>query len=176
MSNCIPFTGGIPKDCDNNSGGIKRYIYLTDFDNITTYTEAGGTVSAITLAGATATYGFQKFEMNKNSGEFKQSSPKNLEAGSLYVEQVIDITIPRMTVAKRNVLDLLKNRYLVAIVPDNNNIYWVVGIGEGAYMTELTSTSGKARGDGSSYHLVLTAEENEDAFAIASATLPALLV
>jgi len=172
---CVPFSGNLLLGCDTNSGGTKRYIYITDFDNVTTYTESGGTVSSVTLAGATSSYGFWKFEFNKNGSEYTQNSPKNIEAGSLYVEQTINVVLPRIDVTKRNVLETLKNRYLIAIVPDNNGYYHLVGLEEGLQMSELTSTTGRARADGSSYNLTLMAEASEDSFFLDPAILTGLI-
>ena len=35
---CVSFSGGIANDCENNMGGVTK-LYLTDFDNVSAYTD-----------------------------------------------------------------------------------------------------------------------------------------
>lgn len=171
---CVSFSGGIANDCANNIGGLTK-LYLTDFANITSYTESGGTVSAVTLAGATSSYGFYEFAFNRNSATFTEDLVKSVEAGSALFEQTVTVTIPRRDVTKRNTLSLLTQRDLAVIVKDSNGLYWYVGAVEGMYLSESTSTSGTAKADGSNYVLTLKGFEQNRAYAIAGATVTALL-
>ena len=168
---CVSFSGGIGKDCDNNIGGLTK-LYLTDFDNIYSYTASGGTVSAITLATASK---FYEFDFNRNSATFTEDLVKSVEAGSALFEQTITVTIPRRDVAKRNTLALLTQRDLAVIVKDSNGFFWYPGQVEGVYLSESTSTSGTAKADGSKYVLTLKGFEADRASAVASSIVPALL-
>ncbi len=168
---CVSFSGGIAKDCNNNIGGLTK-LYLTDFDNVVSYTAAGGTVSAITLA--TASH-FYEFEFNRNSATYTEDLVKSVEAGSALFEQTITVTIPRRDVAKRNTLALLTQRDLAVIIKDSNGLYWYPGQVEGVYLSESTSTSGTAKADGSNYVLTLKGFEADRASGVASGIIAALL-
>lgn len=157
---CVSFSGGIAKDCANNIGGLTK-VYLTDFDNITSYTQSGGTVSAIIMASAS---NFYQFEFNRNSATFTEDLVKSVEAGSALFEGTLTLTIPRRDVAKRNVLSLLTQRDLAAVICDSNGLYWYLGAEEGMYLSESTSTSGTAKADGSNYVLTLKSFEQERAY------------
>jgi hypothetical protein len=159
---CISFTGGIEKDCLNNIGGVNK-LYLTDFDNIVSYTESGGTVSAITMASAS---NFYEFEFNRESSVFTEDLLKDVTAGSALFEQTLELTIPRRDVSKRNVLALLTQRDLAVIFRDSNGIFWYPGMVEGMYLSESTSTSGQAKADGSNYVLTLKGFEVDRAPAV----------
>ena len=148
---CVSFSGGIPKNCDSNIGGLVK-LYLTDFDNIVSYTEANGIVSAITMASAS---NFYEFEFNRNSATYTEDLVKSVEAGSALFDQKITVTIPRREVSKRNTLALLTQRDLAVIIKDSNGLYWYPGMAEGVYLSESTSTSGTAKVDGSNYVLTL---------------------
>lgn len=168
---CISFSGGIANDCENNVGGVTK-LYLTDLANITTYTESGGTVSAITMA--TASY-FYEFEFNRNSATFNEDLVKSIEAGSAVFEQTATVTIPRRDVAKRNTLALLTQRDLAVIIKDSNSLYWYPGMVEGMYLSEATSTSGTAKTDGSNYVLTLKGFEEDRAPGVDSTIIAGLL-
>lgn len=168
---CITFSGGISGLCDNNVGGLTK-LYLTDFDNVTGYTQSGGTVSAISMAAATK---FYEFEFNRNSATYTEDLVKSVEAGSALFEQTITVTIPRRDVAKRNTLALLTQRDLAVIIKDSNGFFWYPGEVEGMYLSESTSTSGTAKADGSNYVLTLKGFEIDRAAAVAPGIVSGLL-
>jgi hypothetical protein len=168
---CISFSGGIEKDCLNNIGGVNK-LYLTDFDNIVSYTESGGTVSAITMASAS---NFYEFEFNRESSVFTEDLLKDVTAGSALFEQTLELTIPRRDVSKRNVLALLTQRDLAVIFRDSNGIFWYPGMVEGMYLSESTSTSGQAKADGSNYVLTLKGFEVDRAPAVDPAIVAPLV-
>jgi hypothetical protein len=168
---CVSFSGGIPKDCNNNVGGLTK-LYLTDFDNIVSYVQAGGTVSSIIMASAS---NFYEFEFNRNSATFTEDLVKSVEAGSALFEQTTTVTIPRRDVAKRNTLALLTQRDLACIFKDSNGLYWYPGATEGIYLSESTSTSGTAKADGSNYTLTLKGFEVDRAFGVSASIVAALV-
>lgn len=168
---CISFSGGIAKDCENNIGGLTK-VYLTDFDNITGFTQSGGTVSAISMAAMTD---FYEFEFNRNSATFTEDLVKSVEAGSALFEQTLTLTIPRRDVSKRNTLSLLTQRDLAVIIKDSNGLLWYPGQVEGMYLSESTSTSGTAKADGSNYVLTLKGFEQDRSSAVDPAILAGLI-
>jgi len=157
---CVSFSGGISKDCENNIGGLKT-VYLTDFDNIVSFTQSGGTVSSITMASASYFYGF---EFNRNSATYTEDLVKDVTAGSALFEGTLTLTIPRRDVSKRNTLGLLTQRDLAVVIQDSNNLWWYLGASEGMYLSESTSTSGTAKADGSNYVLTLKSFELDRAY------------
>lgn len=158
-------------NCENNIGSLTS-VLLTDHDNIVDITEAGGTVSAITMASASY---FYEFEFNRNSASLQEDLTKDVTAGSAFFTQTVTMTIPRRDVAKRNTLALLTQRDLSVIVKDGNGFYWLVGRIDGAYLSEQASSSGTAKADGSNYVLTLIAEELEQAPAVDSSIIAGLL-
>lgn len=168
---CVSFSGGIAKNCENNVGGLTK-VYLTDFDNITGYTQSGGTVSTITMASMSY---FYEFEFNRNSATFTEDLVKSVEAGSALFEQTLTLTIPRREVSKRNTLSLLTQRDLAVIIRDSNGLYWYPGQVEGMYLSESTSTSGTAKADGSNYVLTLKGFEQDRSSGVTPGIIAALL-
>jgi hypothetical protein len=168
---CVNFSGGIAKDCANNIGGLTK-VYLTDFDNITSFTQSGGTVSSIIMASASF---FYEFEFNRNSATFTEDLVKSVEAGSALFEQTLTLTIPRRDVSKRNTLGLLTQRDLAVIIKDSNGLFWYPGEIEGMYLSESTSTSGTAKADGSNYVLTLKGFEQDRCSGVTAGIVAALV-
>lgn len=168
---CVSFSGGISKTCANNQGGILK-LWLSDVDNVLSYTASGGTVSSITMATASS---FYEFSFNRNSATYTEDLVKSVEAGSALFEQTLTVTIPRREVSKRNTLALLTQRDLAVIFQDANGLYWMPGLVEGVYLSESTSTSGTARADGSNYVITLKGFELERAPGVDPAIVPGLI-
>lgn len=152
---CTLLTSGICRDCDNNAGGVTK-LYITDLENVTSVTATSGTISAIGLASGTT---FYEFAFNKNTSTFSEKTTISIENGSTFYEQTISLVIPRREVSKRNVLALMVQKPLAVIVKDANGLYWLVGEVEGAYVTEVASDSGKAKGDLNGYTITMIASE-----------------
>jgi hypothetical protein len=168
---CNLMTAGIPKDCDNNLGGVRR-IYITDFENVTSITAATGTISAFTMASGTV---FYEFEFNKNTSSFAENATISIENGSLFYEQLVTLIIPRREVAKRNVLATLMQKDLAVIVLDQNGLYWYIGEANGANVSELPSTTGTAKGDANAYTITIRGEEPNQAQEASSAAVAAVI-
>ena len=147
---------GIPKGCDNNIGGIKKF-YVGCFDN-STIVEAGGTVSSISL---TQSQTFVEYNFSKNSSGYVEDAAISLENGSTLYSTTTTLVIPRREVAKRNSLALVAagQQNLLVIVQDANDIYWLQGWQNGANLTAQGEGSGIAKADGSKYALTFLSEE-----------------
>ncbi len=170
---CDILTGGVVKDCENNAGGLRK-IWITDLDNITSYTEASDVITAITMVSSPATQ-FYELEFNRNTSGFTENQPINVENGSAYYEQIVDLVIPKRDATKRAAIKVLAQRDVVLIVLDANGIYWLVGKDNGALLTEHTGGAGLVKADGSKYVLKFTAEEFTMAQTIEEAAVLAVI-
>lgn len=151
-------SGGITRGCESNSGGIQK-VYIADYCAVESVTSADGTISAITMVTASPANLFYEFAFNRNTSEFTENAVVNVENGSLFYDQTGTLVIPRREVAKRNALAMLMSKDLLVIIQDQNGLYWLFGETNGVYVSELPSTSGKAKADGSSYTITFKGEE-----------------
>lgn len=148
---------GIPKGCDNNLGGIKKF-YITAFDNVTSIGLTGsGEITSIGLTGGT----FVEYEFNKNSSSYTEEAQISLENGSTFYTVTTNLVIPRRELAKRNALLLTAagQQDLAIIIQDANDIYWLQGETNGANLTANGDGSGTSKADGSKYALTFVSEE-----------------
>lgn len=160
--------------CLQNTGGIKA-IYITNWENVTGTTANGiGTLTAVGMNGSAL---FQEFQFNPNTSSINEEATINLENGSTFYSQTVNLVIPRRQSATRNKLLVLSTGQpkLAIIVKDYNDAYWFVGLESGAYLTANVTGSGVKKDDGNNYTLTFVAEEPElapevDASVISSIT------
>ncbi len=126
----MALSGGLDVACadEKRRGGVKE-LWLTERDNITSFT-AGVTdheYTAVTLTGTTVK--FYKFEFTDFFGGF--NSTGNSENGSDVQETVGEFHVPRMEKVKAAILQTLKDTCkVVAIWEDYNNKFFVAGFDE----------------------------------------------
>lgn len=170
MAICNVLTGGILKSCDNNVGGIKA-IYLTEKANVTSVTlsSPGRVITTVTMSSGVT---FKKFEFNKNSSTYSETTTSDQSSGVELCVQTLTLKLRRREKSKRDILLLLsKFKDMVAIVKDSNDIYWYIGETNGINLTEKASESGTTKTDVNGYTLTFIGEEPEDANEVSSAAV-----
>lgn len=121
---CNQTLAGLLHDCLPSMGGIKR-VLLANYDDIASVT-VSGKITAITLAtGVTAP--FYSYYVPDGVGSMESTPTIDRATGANFVETVLSLTFPRMTAAKHAEMEALKLNDLVAIVEDNNGVYWYLG-------------------------------------------------
>jgi len=151
---------GITYSCLSNVGGIKE-AYITNFENVVSYTaNTQGTITNIAMSGGTK---FAQFQFNNNTGSLNEELTSDLTNGVSFYTQTANLVIPRREASKRDKILVLAEGQpkLALIIKDSNNVYWFVGLNEGAYLTANVTGSGTAKADANNYQLTFTAEEAE---------------
>jgi len=173
MALCDLLNGGITKSCDNNTGGVSN-IYLADHPLVSSYTEANGEISAITMSG---TASFYEFEFNRNTSSYTEDINIDLANGTTFFTQTVNLILSRREKTKREALEKLiaGQKELFIIVKDSNGLYWAFGKDQGAIVTSVTGGSGVNKADANNYTLVFTAEEAQSAPEVASSIIAGLL-
>lgn len=166
----------IPKSCDNNIGGIKKF-YVINWDYVDTVTEVAGQITAITLLTNSPSYAFVEYAFAKNSSNFVEEAAISLENGSTYYTVTSNLVIPRRELSKRNSLALLAagQQNLMIILQDGNGLYWLQGWTNGANLTAQGEGSGTAKADGTKYSLSFMSEEPEQMPEIDPSIIAALI-
>ena len=162
------------KSCDNNSGGIVTF-YVIPADFVTAYTASAGVITNIGLSGASQ---FSEFQFNRNTGNYEEVPTINLQNGSTFYNQTINLTIARREAAKRQSLLLIAAGQpdLTVIVKDSNGLYWGFGFDEDKVnLTGGGGGSGTAKTDLNGYSLIFTSEASLPAFEVDDAIIPNLI-
>lgn len=150
-------TGNYILDCKDSVGGISA-VYFTSLEDINTITEAAGVVTGITMDASKV---FYKYDLVRESSNFAETITTNVQNGTVFYAQSMEIALNKLQVTTRNEILLLAKNRLVAIVVDNNGNKWILGKQNGLDITGGGSASGTAFGDRSGYTLTFTGSEKE---------------
>ena len=162
----------ILKSCDNNSGGIYRFL-VNQQDNISNLvTDETGTHWVV--EGLTQAAPFIELEFKRNTSSYTEESAIDLINGSSYVTATVNLMFHRRDQEKSRAIKVLGagQQYLTGVIEDANGKYWYF-----PYL-QLSATgegSGTARADGSKYSVTLIAENDYLAMEVDPAIIADLL-
>lgn len=144
-------------DCKDSVGGLIA-VYFAPYEDLATVTIAAGVVTTLTMD---ATKRFYKYDLVKESSNFAEAVNTNVQNGTIYYAQTLEIVLNKLQVNTRNEIVLLGKNRLAVIATDNNGENWFLGIANGLDLTGGGSASGTAFGDRSGYTLTFTGNEKE---------------
>jgi hypothetical protein len=148
-------TKGRNEPCKDVVGGITA-VYLADFGTLGAITYDGTDVDAIDAFGGSPTW-FQ-FDV-KGASSFEQTITSSRDTGTSFYEQVLNLTLKKMSKETHNELKLIVRSRPHVVVEDNNGNKFMMGLEYGSEVTGGTIATGTAMGDLSGYTLTLTAQE-----------------
>jgi len=161
---CEQITSGLNgTSCTSNPGGVSEF-YLINYDDLTTVTFTGGTVSSILTAGVTAS--FFEYSFRRNTASVAEDLTKDLNTGSAFYSQTATIVLDKIEKTKRDELMLLDQAVIAYIAKHTNGSYWLYGSTDGAYVTTNVSSTGTQKTDQNGYTITILSEEAERGFPV----------
>lgn len=151
-------TTGYALGCRNSVGGIKTLYVQTWSSSGSVNTNGAGLVTGFTGYSAS---GFFEYDLTKATSSMTETVAGNIENGTLFYTPEITFTINKLQTAVRNELRLMARVNIIAIVLDNNGLYWLLGANNGLEVTAGTAGTGTAFGDRNGYNFTLTGMEPE---------------
>jgi hypothetical protein len=161
-------TAGFALDCKEGVGGI-RAIFLA---SMPAFYEGGVvTIDATSQeVDGLPTASVYQYVLPKHTGSFTEEVQSSVENGTIFYTQTVTATFFKLTAARRKQLELVAKNRLVVFVLDNNNNIWMVGKVDGAEVTAASTSTGTAKGDLNGYTITFTAEEAHKAYRLVSYT------
>jgi hypothetical protein len=144
-------------DCKDSIGGLKA-VWFAAIDDIASWTGSSGTYTGVTMDSSKY---FWKYDLVKESSNFAEAVNTNVQNGTVFYAQTLEIILNKLQVNTRNEILLLAKNRLVALVQDNNDKIWVLGFSNGLDLTGGGSATGTAFGDRNGYTLTFTGNEKE---------------
>jgi len=175
MASCYISTG-YTLDCRNAStGGIKSLWILGDAGASITGVTYGGTNGEVTNIAGSGT--FYKFELVRQSSSFTEDLQVNTTNQSVVFQPTVQIALPKLNQQLRDLwFDLIKQNAFYAILLDNNDRYWLVGVENGLYVSAGQMLSGLAYNDANGINLTaIGGEPNPTVQIEVSTTLGAVM-
>ena len=153
-------TNGRILPCKDQVGGLKNVYFVNYGVDTSLITTSGSedTVAATDFASSTA----YKYALKGNSS-LTQNIQSSRENGTTAFEQVLELTLPKLTKEDNYQIKLLSFGRPHIVVEDYNGSFWLVGREHGADVTGGTIATGAAMGDLSGYTLTFTGMERTPA-------------
>ena len=146
--------------CKDQVGGLKN-VYFANYGAISTTLSADDSIAATEFTGDT----FYQYELKGNSS-LTQNIQTSRDNGTTAFEQVLELTLPKLSAADNQAVKLLAFGRPHIVVEDYNGNFFLVGREHGADVTGGTVVTGAAMGDLSGYTLTFTGMERLPANAI----------
>jgi hypothetical protein len=150
-------TQGYTLDCKDSIGGLTT-VYFAPWEDLATVTIAAGVVTTLTMD---ATKVFYKYDLVKESSNFAEAVTTNVQNGTVFYTQTLEVILNKLQVNTRNEILLLAKNRLAVIAVDNQGDKWFLGVAYGLDLTGGGSATGTAFGDRSGYTLTFTGNEKE---------------
>jgi len=145
-------TGGRAKPCKDAVGGIKK-IHFVDFGNLGDVTLVDDEVTDMD-----GTFTYYTYDVKGNSS-LETNITTSLENGTTFFEQVVNLTLHKLTKEDNKELKLMAFGRPHVFVETFDGSVILVGREHGAEVTGGTMVTGTAMGDLQGYTLTLTANE-----------------
>jgi hypothetical protein len=141
--------------CKDSVGGLNA-IYFVNFGDLGAITyDVTNTDVIDAIAGTPSAY---KYDI-KGTSTFTQNIQSDRATGTTAFEQVLEITLKKLSVSDHNELKLLAYGRPQVIVEDYNGNYFLAGLEHGMDVTGGTIVTGGAMNELSGYTLTLTGME-----------------
>lgn len=145
--------------CKDSVGGLKA-LYFINYGDITSVTyDITDTDVIATIAGTPSAY---KYDI-KGTSTFTQNIQTSRESGTTAFEQVLEVTLHKLTKEDHKEIKLLSFGRPHVIVEDYNGNYFLAGLEHGMDVTGGTIVTGAAMNELSGYTLTLTGMERSPA-------------
>lgn len=146
---------GRVEPCKDSVGGLKN-LYFVNYGDLGAITyDATNTDVIDAVAGSPDAF---KYEI-KGASSFTQNIQSSRDTGTTVFEQVVEVTLKKLSVADHMELKMLAFGRPHVIIEDNNGNYFLAGLEHGCDVTGGTIVTGSAMSDLSGYTLTLTGME-----------------
>jgi len=150
---------GRVEPCKDSVGGLKN-LYFVNYGDLGTITYDVTNSDVIdSVAGTPDAY---KYEI-KGASSFTQNIQSSRDTGTTAFEQVVEVTLKKLTIADHKELKILAFGRPHVIVEDYNGNFFLAGLEHGTEVTGGTIVTGTAMSDLSGYTLTLTGMERTPA-------------
>ena len=150
-------------DCKDGIGGLKYMFIIKKGD--ATLTESANTITVIANASGKKWY---KYELVKETASFKETFNDNIQNGTTFYTQEVEIILNKLQTATRNEILILGQGHFWIIVVDSNGKNWLLGYTNGIDRSGGSSETGKAYGDRNGYTISFQGKEPNLAIEVTS--------
>lgn len=172
--NCGSLTYGFDYECNEGTGGIKLgSVLIAQWDNITASTVTAGVVTSLTQAGAT---NFYRYQVRKKRAGDTTEFVNDHSTGTAVATSTFILELFKVSASKNVQLQLLMSKPLVIIYQDNNDVYHILGLNNGAEVTNVTRSIGKELTDMNGYTITVQHEDKDFPYEVQASVVTGLTI
>lgn len=164
---CPAIEQGYTRGCRDAQGGVKKF-YITEHANISSYTEASGVITAMTMVSGKKFWLYEQELNTANATEVTTSSRVN---GTTFVEQTFNCALNKRSASVSYSIRALAHQDVAIIVVEQTGTMYLFGALNGLALETATSNTGTAAADRNGYDLVFKGQEKIKAGTVSSAIL-----
>ena len=112
------FVEGSALYCNDGIAGIQK-LWLTEWSNVSSYTETSGTITALTQAASTK---FWLVDLAPENGSLTEAMAGGLNVPNVWT-QTLSFTVNKPTAKLRNWMKVAIQNRLMALILDSNGTY-----------------------------------------------------
>lgn len=150
-------TLGRLEPCKDSVGGVDK-VFFVNYGDVTASTITYDLTNTDVIESVTGTPSAYGYEI-KGATSFTQNIQSDRATGTTVYEQVLEITLKKLSIVDHKELKLLVAGRPHVIIQDNNGNYFFAGLEHGMDVTGGTITTGSAMTELSGYTLTLTGME-----------------
>jgi len=155
---CV-LTSGYTLDC-RSIAGIQAVYIGTWNGSVLSFSASTATANAGEITNFTGgTSSFYKFEQPIETGSLTETGNFNVQNGTAYYDQVVEITCHNTDQSLINKVNTLGRGKWRILVLDVNGNYFLVGKQNPVFVTSVAGGSGKAYGDLNGFTITFTGKE-----------------
>ena len=151
-------SSGYSIDCRESIGGIQT-IWVLEKNNITSYTDSSGTLTAITLPSGTT---FFKIEVPRGTAFATNAITASQENGTFFYTHLVSFPINSRSATVRNLINVLAKNRCTFVTLEGDGVYRGYGFKFGLFLDSAESGSGTALADRNGSMLSFSSQETED--------------
>ena len=140
------------EQCKDSIGGLAA-VYFVNFGDASSYTIVDDVITAV--LGTPSAF---KYEL-KGTSTFTQTVTSSRENGTTFVDQIVSLSLKKLSSADNKQVKLLAFGRPQIIVEDNNGNRFLAGLTKGVDLTSATISTGAAMGDSSGYQIEMQGME-----------------
>ena len=172
MSNCPASFQGYPKPCRDVQGGVKKF-WMIPHSDISSFTEASGVCTAITLA---ANARFILYEQGFQNASATEAPQTNRQNGTTSWEETINMVFHKRNAAVSYDIRSMAQQDVVIVCQEEQivsgaRVNFIYGLNNGLGLAPSESMTGVNQIDMNGYNLVFTGAEPYGALTISQALI-----
>jgi hypothetical protein len=162
---CLTLSSGRALPCRKGSGGLKS-VYFADFGTLGTVTKSGSEITALESGD------FYKFDIN-GSSSLETTINASKDNQSLFYTQTLSLNLLVLDKATQEQIKILAASKSHVAVEDQNGVFYMIGLINGAEANGGAISLGAAMGDAQSFSITLEAMEVDPAYFVEKTVIPA---